>query len=234
LDDKTRPFKYLLYAFYNRLYEIDDIEDILEMTKLARFYVALPTVSKSLYAALYQSPRVTEYMHSGYACDFLQAATELRHPQVFREALIFSLGPWEKPQYLELKDKKLKKIAKNAYNELCAKVVSVHEKLLKELHLNCYQETTKIESLTRHYVREVNKGEGEDGKICLPSFYRKLYNAETTRNIENTLEEHIKPLMKNELTLCREAPDNDPYDRWFLCVTIEDEDLPWDTTETDW
>jgi hypothetical protein len=29
--------------------------------------------------------------------------------------------------------------------------------------------------------------------------------------------------MKNELSLCREAPDDDPYDRWFLCVTIADE-----------
>jgi hypothetical protein len=221
----------LIYAFYNRLYEIYDIEDILEMTKLARFYVALPALSKSLYAALYQSPRVTEYMHSGYACAFLEAATELRHPQLFREALIFCLGPWRKPQYLELKDKKLKKIANNAYNELCAKVVSVHGNLLKELD-NCGQDIAEIESLTRRYIGEANQG--EDGKICLPSFYRKLFNAESTRDVEDTLKKHIKPLMKNELSLCREAPDDDPYDRWFFCVTIADEDLPWDTTEAHW
>jgi hypothetical protein len=45
---------------------------------------------------------------------------------------------------------------------------------------------------------------------------------------------HIEPLMKNELILERDGNAGESYEFWFLCVTIADEDLPWDTTETDW
>jgi hypothetical protein len=42
--------------------------------------------------------------------------------------------------------------------------------------------------------------------------------------------------MKNELILERDgnAYLSERYEFWLLCVSIADEDLPWDTTETDW
>jgi hypothetical protein len=227
----------LLYAFYNRLYEIDDIDELSEMTNLARFYVALPTLSKSLYAALYQSPMVIRDILDE-ACIVLELAAELRHPQLFRDALIFSLGPWDEPQYSNyLLPQKLEKIAKNAYNELCAKIVSVQQSLLIELRPRLKQEIkgidlrNKIESLISRSVGETY--DPKDGEICLPSFYRKLYQAESSHHVERALRKHIEPLMKNELILERDG-NADLSKLWFLCVTIADEDLPWDTTETDW
>jgi hypothetical protein len=188
----------------------------------------------------YQSPMVINYIHDE-ACIVLELAAELRHPQLFRDALILSLGPWDDPQYTKyFLPPNLKKIAKNAYNELCAKIVSVQQSLLIELRPRKGQELkgnelrNKIESLTSHSVGETY--DPTDGKICLPSFYRRLYQANSSHNVERVLRQHIEPLMKNELILERDgnAYISERYEFWFLCVTIADEDLPWDTTETDW
>ena len=191
IPQTTQAFKKLLYAFYNRLYAIDDIDELAEMTNLARFYVALPTLSKSLYAALYQSPIVISCIHDN-ACTVLELAAELRHPQLFRDALIFSLGPWDDPQYNKyLLPQKLEKIATNAYYGLCAKIVSVQQSLFIELRPRKGEELrgnelrNEIESLTSLSVKETY--DPSDGKICLPSFYRKLYQAESSHNVERAL-----------------------------------------------
>jgi hypothetical protein len=99
------------------------------MTDLARFYAALPALSRSLSAAFFFSPGFSKEIRA-YACELLVAATELRHPVLFREALILTLGPWRDPEYRQLTGPMLKKVARNAYNALGAKVARVHEKLL--------------------------------------------------------------------------------------------------------
>jgi hypothetical protein len=104
------------------------------MTDLARFYDALSALSrsllsKSLSSTFFSNPGFIKEIRA-YACELLVAATELRHPVLFREALIPTLGPWRDPEYRRLTDPMLKKATRNAYNALSAKVARVHEKVL--------------------------------------------------------------------------------------------------------
>jgi hypothetical protein len=99
------------------------------MTDLARFYDALPALSRSLPSTFFSSPGFIKEIRA-YACELLVAATELRHPVLFREALILTLGPWRDPEYRRLTDPMLKTVGRNAYNALHAKVAKVHEKIL--------------------------------------------------------------------------------------------------------
>jgi hypothetical protein len=73
-----------------------------------------------------------------------------------------------------------------------------------------------------------------NGKMCLPSLYHKLYQAESSRTVNSALRKHIEPLMKNELIFECDSKVGKRYEEWFLSFTIKDEDLPWDITETDW
>jgi hypothetical protein len=92
---------------------------------LARFYAALPALSRSLSATFFSSPWFIASIRR-YPREILIAAAELRHSVLFREALIFILNPWENPEYLRLEDPKLKKVAHIAYNALGAKVAKAH------------------------------------------------------------------------------------------------------------
>jgi hypothetical protein len=75
--------------------------------------------------------------------------------------------------------------------------------------------------------------------LSLPRYYRKLY--ECGKDKYRDVEASVGPLLKNNLVLYGQSgrhPNSDVEPGWeidyFLCVKIDDEDLPWDTTQTDW
>jgi len=49
-------FEKLLFAFYNRVYKIVDVNELRVLTKMADYYCALPTLSHSLSGAFFRSP----------------------------------------------------------------------------------------------------------------------------------------------------------------------------------
>jgi hypothetical protein len=128
-EDQTKCFSKPLSAFYGQRYSLSSCKEFFTMTDLARFYAALPAISRSLSSTFFSSPGFIKEIRA-CACELLVAATELRHPVLFREALILTLGPWTDPEYRRLTDPMLKKVARNAYNALGAKVARVHEKIL--------------------------------------------------------------------------------------------------------
>jgi len=71
--------------------------------------------------------------------------------------------------------------------------------------------------------------------LVLPWFYRLLYEAHEN-SVPASFKAIIKPLLSNNLVLGPKAEraGSEKYKNYFLCLDIGDEDLPWDTAETDW
>lgn len=109
IPTRTRAFKNLLCAMYNKKYELEAdacsyADDLLEMAVPGRPNGALPAVSRSLPTALHPDstakPRIE---FRGCPRLLLVAATDLRLPKLFKDALIFTLGPWEEPEFVLLR-----------------------------------------------------------------------------------------------------------------------------------
>jgi hypothetical protein len=222
IPTRTRAFKNLLCAMYNKKYELEAdacsyADDLLEMAVLGRLNGALPAVSRSLSTVLHldstAKPRIE---FRGCPRLLLVAATDLRLPKLFKDALIFTLGPWEEPEFVllrkkseefpemypQLLDGKVIKITEDAYSKLCAKILSVNKALLADLA--SMDQKIKVQykdSRTECRVSDICKAIDGDDKLCPPSFYRRLYHAKSKGNVEKALRKHIEPLMENNLTL---------------------------------
>jgi len=55
LQDQTKSFYKLLSAFYGQRYSLSRYEELFTMTDLARFYAALPALSRSLPSTFFSS-----------------------------------------------------------------------------------------------------------------------------------------------------------------------------------
>jgi hypothetical protein len=68
----------------------------MDLVRLADFYCALPKLSPSLYAVLWNSPDFVDEIPE-YSSEILPCAKKLRHPILFREALchVINNGPIE-------------------------------------------------------------------------------------------------------------------------------------------
>ena len=87
-------------------YKFDSVEELLGMTRLARFYVALPVLSRSLHNAFLQSPDFINEMAVN-APELLLAARELRHAELFKDCLLLCLGPWVLSLFTKIEDREL-------------------------------------------------------------------------------------------------------------------------------
>jgi hypothetical protein len=254
IPTRTQALKNLLCAFYNQKYELDAdacryADDLVEMATLGRLLGALPAVSRSLSTVLHlDSTAKSRIEFRGCPGLLLVAATELRLPKLFKDALIFTLGPWEEPEFVllrkkseefpelypQLLDGKVIKITEDAYSKLCAKILSVNKALLADLA--AMDQEIKVQfkdSRTECCVSDICKAIDGDDKLCPPSFYRRLYVAKSKGNVERVLRKHIKPLMENSLTLTPRTGVGEVSQNYFLCVTIADKELPWDMKEAE-
>jgi hypothetical protein len=150
---RTQAFKNLLCAMYNEKYELDAdacryADELVEMAVLGRLNGALPAASKSLSTVLHLDSTVkSRVKFRGCPRLLLVSATDLRLPKLFKDALIFTLGPWEEPEFVllrkkseefpeiypQLLDRKVIKITEDAYSKLCAKILSLNKALLADL-----------------------------------------------------------------------------------------------------
>ena len=240
---------------YNQKYELDAdacryADDLVEMAVLGRLNGALPAVSKSLSTVIHlDSTAKSRIEFRGCPGLLLVAATELRLPKLFKDALIFTLGPWEEPEFVllrkkseefpelypQLLDGKVIKITEDAYSKLCAKILSVNKALLADL-ASMDQEIKVVQfrdSRTERRVSDICKAIDGDDKLYPPSFYYRLYDAKLKGNVERALRKHIKPLMGNNLTLTPTTGVGEVSQNYFLCVTIADKELPWDIKKTE-
>jgi len=96
-EGEQRMFECLVCAFYNQPYNIAS-HDLLALTELADYYCALPAVSRSLDGVFFRDADFMDTllveMSKSLLAVLLQAAVKLRHPQLYRDCLVLSIGPW--------------------------------------------------------------------------------------------------------------------------------------------
>jgi hypothetical protein len=92
-----------------------------------------------------------------------------------------------------------------------------------------------VEQIRKDRVPLGDKGAWGCPLLSLPRYYRKLYECRKDKYID--VEASVGPLLKNNLVLYGRSGwrPSDVEPGWeidyFLCVTIDDEDLPWDTAQ---
>ena len=105
----------LLQTFYSRQITISSVEQLQDITELADYYRALPTFNLAVTSAMFTSTGLTNKIPENCLV-LLEVATTLKNPILFRECLIHATGPFHEPQYLRLKNEKLKQIVGRAYD----------------------------------------------------------------------------------------------------------------------
>jgi hypothetical protein len=87
-------------------------------------------------------------------------------------------------------------------------------------------------------LRDAGKQDMERKRfVSLPSFYRKV-----RRDLESEVDSKYEKLkflldnlLKNNLVFGRDLVAGEgPAENHFLCVTVDDNELPWDRTQIDW
>jgi len=73
---------------------------------MARFYVVLPILSRTLSKVLLKSSHFSLEMEEK-APELLAAAKGLRHAELLKDPLLLCLGPWQKPVSARLEDAEL-------------------------------------------------------------------------------------------------------------------------------
>ncbi|KAE8442861.1 hypothetical protein EG329_002603 [Mollisiaceae sp. DMI_Dod_QoI] len=209
-------FLMILCAVYSKPYVLRSIRDLQILVELADYYRTLPSVSRTLTDALFNSGKFNSDIQKN-CCLVLQMATEARNKVLFKEALCYAIGPWYHPKYLTLyMDKNLRKVCENVYNKVAATCMNMHYRIMKLDHGETERLNDKI-SEWRQY---------QDG-VSLPVYFRKVHSM--------GLIDASKLLTNNLVLQGRDylAGEGD-YQDWFLCAEISDEDLPWDITQTEW
>jgi len=221
-----------MLAFYSRPYKVVDYDQFAIMTELAGYYCALPIFSVSLSGA-FSSRFIKEIPVK--AVELLPLAAQLHHAILFRECMIHIVGRWSDPRVESIRDVKLRKLAEAARNTISSKIVLAHSRLMLEVgetQVNSYLPVTKtcspfnvMYSNIAADVYKINKQ-----SFSLPIFYRRLSLSSSIRS--------VAALLKNELVLdpdvgLESAGATGKYLHYFLCATVDDEDLPWDINATD-
>jgi hypothetical protein len=237
-EDQTTAFSKLMSAFYNQIFSLQNSRELSTMTSLARFYVALPVLSHSLYAAFRHSES-SGMIQSIADCTttMILIATELRHPELFRDAVTLLVGHWKfdpVTTLASLESAKLKKVIRNAHNELQAKFSKVQHALLEEIYTSSkWDDAEQISTKSILVMKEMKRSNRL--KISLPEYYRRLYEIGASYSVQWNLRKAVKPLFENNLCLPRPSSwVEEKRKNYFFCITIDDEDLPWDTTQTVW
>lgn len=210
--------------------------ELILLTAMARFYAALPVLSRSLLNTIPRSPGFLSGMQN-MAVELLVAAKELRHPQLFKDCLLLCLGPWGAPEFNQLEDHQLKSVAIRARNELCFGVCEAQARIVHEMGHSNYVDSIKIAVGTMEFSAARSFFGGDDHhpwehQICMPCYYRKLLNANTPF-FQSEIRKSFEPLMEDRLSLIN-ANNLKKRSCYFLGLEIRDEDLPWDQTQMDW
>jgi hypothetical protein len=97
--------------------------------ELADYYCMLPVLSASLSGVIHNN---CDFLSEIQPCAILllPIAVKLRHATLFRECLIFCLGPYNAPEYHHLEDPKLRDLAASASTRLTVYLGRTQETLL--------------------------------------------------------------------------------------------------------
>ncbi|KAL2063653.1 hypothetical protein VTL71DRAFT_5458 [Oculimacula yallundae] len=244
---QTKAFKNILDTMYHHPYVLEHAKEIITMTNLARFYMALPTVSRSLDKALKDSwDSLDQLWIKDNACDMLTAAYALRHKQLYKNALIWCLGPFRQPVYTKLEDRALLQAARCQAFKLRATILDelyqIFGCMLEEYDDGLTDDDPEnkpirmvinfIKLSARHIENQ------EDSTLHIPAlfdFFKDLRDQKDETWSESIAKIVFTTLTKSNLSFGYCFTGQDPCRDYFLFSTVDsDWDLPWDAEELDW
>jgi hypothetical protein len=215
-----------------------DVEELILMTDLADYYRALPALSKSLYRALYEN---TEFgvaeREPELILKLLDASYKLRFRALFRECVVLLAGKWNNEQAdLSGCDRNIQKLIIAARHGISNKIVKAYEEILRfsseypELGEEIRRVTFRTDMDLPEYYRDVYCGN------ILEEDYDSEYEDGQYKEDITMIESALKPVLENRLKFSGRdlLAGERPFEKHFLCATIDDDDLPWDRTQTDW
>ncbi|KAK0104412.1 hypothetical protein ONS95_004705 [Cadophora gregata] len=237
-SQEQEAFNNILCAIFNREYKITSAAELNSMVIQAEYYGALPVVSNSLTGPFYTSPGLLS--SDTDATILLQTAFKLRHKALFRECFIHVLGPWSDPQYKNLSDQTLFKMADATYKRTELQIMRLHLDLF-QVAANCppdskYMVSDGTEHI-QHLVGLAPKCLGEDGKIIMPKFFRMCFTAAARKHPEahGEIEKMLGRILQNRLVLMKDAVSGEgEFEDHFLHFSVPDRMLPWDLREVTW
>ncbi|KAG0651409.1 hypothetical protein D0Z07_2115 [Hyphodiscus hymeniophilus] len=233
---EQNAFEKVLRAIYCLSYDIDSVCELEDVTRIADFYCALPALSSSLYRGLWKDTGLITSWDGIFtnADTVLAVAKKLRHPILFREAVIIIVsqpGRWlcGREDFLSEDDDNLKAVVLRAHHRLC------RLKLKADHHV---REALRFLPITSKSVRLSWHPEDEfSGHDHYTQIMNKL-KATTFNGNEKRVADAIRSLealLKNNLVLTKPWNGiNGGCGSSFYCTEVDDKDLPWDETETDW
>lgn len=222
---------------YTEPYQIEDAIQLLLLTELADYYCALRILSRTLDGAMINSPNFCSSIRAK-ALDLFVAAGKLRNALLFRECLIWVVGPNQNPVYLELKagDRNIRQVAKHAHGDISIKLAKVQQRLWRYAGID-FRDNWR-DNWENHlfsnlgYCGEVDEDPENRFPVEFPWLLRYIISA----NPEILDEGSCEGLLRSSIVLEKgvyEAGKENCEDN-FLCAEVTDEDLPWDVNETDW
>ncbi|TVY73408.1 hypothetical protein LSUE1_G008359 [Lachnellula suecica] len=228
-------FERLLCAIYHKPYILNVWSELERVVRLADFYCAVPAVSDSMDGVLFRSPMLID-MISDKCEEILKMAHKLHHPALFREALVHVVSgrPGCSSNFDDVPD--LVRVITDAQVRLNLKRTQVLKETFWAARLD-----KSINEKVFAALREWND----------PSLD---WSASVCRNIQTTWPPTffggqddrpsvaLKELLANNLALTRYGSEGSvvieagvgTYKDKFLCTSIEDHELPWNSAAGDW
>lgn len=217
-----------------------DVEELIAMTNLADYYCVLPTLSRSLYRALYDMSLDVAGCNPELLPEVLAASCKLRYPDLFKECIILAAGNWSDNYGREMPlsghSRKIRKLIEAARYRIGFDIAKANEQMLRIFSQNAQ---------LGEYVKKVELG----ADMSLPEYYRDVYCGNILEEDYDSeyedgqykeditmIESALKPVLENRLKFSGRdlLAGERPFEKHFLCATIDDDDLPWDRTQTDW
>ncbi|KAG4428512.1 hypothetical protein IFR05_016001 [Cadophora sp. M221] len=245
---QTNAFQNVLRAMYALPYVLNQGYSIIIMTELARFYMCLPIISQTLDGAISRSQKYFGIQVSIFSCQMLSAAVELRHMTLFKDALIWSLGPFSQPKFYDIADKSLKRVAELHYYKLRSIILEDIQRILKCVsHADAFEGGAGPGRVIFEHGMAAEATAARHSNDAT-SFTPRLLNSmceeakrERDHGDDDGLYDQLKSLLRNDLSMdlgsLRVAGSEAPggYPDYFLLSTIDsDDDYPWDVTQLEW
>ncbi|KAF7919804.1 hypothetical protein BELL_0052g00040 [Botrytis elliptica] len=216
-DLDIMAFENIIMSMYQKPYEITSTEHLQEITTSADFYRCLPVVSNSLYSAFFRSPTFLASINDHREI-LLELSCKLRHRELFNDCLVLISGYWppnQLPFKTTIEDKRLARLVENLHNRVGATLVrSIQNVLVKKSALEA-----------GNLLKVAVLGTTEDSLV--------RYHVRLQKSLH--LSDILDDITKNNLKLNTSAVAGEgEYIHNFLYIELKEEDIPWDTTETDW
>ncbi|KAI9699411.1 MAG: hypothetical protein M1836_003022 [Candelina mexicana] len=259
-EDEVRGFDNLLRALYARRLpysSLYDYTDIVTLVRLADYYIALPIVSTIVDASI--SSECLKNI-SVDCVGTLKLAFNLRSPKLFTEAFILTVGQaYREPDVVLAVDTRLQTLVYKYLARLTANVSSISHELHRLIGEGLNAPLLHANQLILPAIQSAVQQGVCGTRAKEPCFYRYLldasYKPQDVQYLRNrkgtavfvpppqaadleaeatsTISRLIKPLMANNLQYQGGELVGKDWD-YFLCTRLDDWDLPWDPTETDW